>query len=401
MKSFTRYYLLVCFFNVIISSVTSAGVHPTALISNQDSILFDLANSDCYSDKIEFPVYIKSDEDIYGIDFSLKYDINKIAYDSLTILKPYLFSSIYYNPLDSTLRLSCFSIQPIENLTDLFSIRFRKLQTGIDSIGFNNVLTYLNGDECSNAMLEYLRRPAITPPGPLTITSGDSLLLQISPLPGFSYQWSTGDTGYVTQIYGQGVYSVIAENANGCTISSEITIGQGVVLPVELLYFNGADYDDYIELFWATASEQNNDGFRIEKLMDGSWQSIGNVPGHGTTFLSFNYLFRDYHVHEEENYYRLIQVDINGVEYNKGTIHVNHKENISLNVFPNPARDFLNFYSEKDSHLAIYNAYGELVFVSEISKGVSKIELSDFPPGNYFYTTIDSQSIAKGTFIIN
>lgn len=381
--------------------VVLAGVQPSLSINDQDSILFDLANSDCFSDKIEFPVYIKSDEDIYGIDFSLKYDITKITYDSLTILKPYLFSSVYYNPLDSTLRLSCFSIQPIENLTDLFSLRFRKLQTGIDSIGFTDVLTYLNGDECSSAFMEYMRRPSINPPGPLTIATGDSLSLEVNPLPGFSYQWSTGDTGISTQIFGQGIYSVIAENPNGCTISSEITIGQGVVLPVELLYFKGDDYESYIELLWATASEHENDGFRIEKLTNGDWKAIGKVAGNGTTFLPVSYVFTDNEVKELDNYYKLIQLDINGLEYSKATIHVRHiNRNISLNVFPNPANHFLNIYSEKAVLLEVYSSSGERILSKELSEGYSEIELTDFLPGNYFYTASDTQSGGKGMFTV-
>lgn len=86
-----------------------------------------------------------------------------------------------------------------------------------------------------------------------------------------------------------------------------------VLLPVELIYFDGIKVNENNQLFWTTATEINNDFFTLEKTKDGiNFETVCIVNGSGSTSESSNYLTYDYHVEKIINYYRLKQTDYDG-----------------------------------------------------------------------------------------
>lgn len=113
-------------------------------------------------------------------------------------------------------------------------------------------------------------------------------------------------------------------------------------LPVELSKFEVHTRQRDILLTWQTDSEQNNDGFEIERSADGSdWEMIGFVEGNGTTSNASEYFFLDEKPMLGENYYRLRQVDFDGrFDYSMvKVVQFNNEEAAGkLTVAPNPAR---------------------------------------------------------------
>ncbi|HRP01333.1 MAG TPA: FlgD immunoglobulin-like domain containing protein [Candidatus Kapabacteria bacterium] len=86
-------------------------------------------------------------------------------------------------------------------------------------------------------------------------------------------------------------------------------------VPVELVSFNGAVRESGIDLFWETASEQENYGFYVERKVLGNseFESIGFVPGTGNSSTIQRYNFFDPAVTANQTYeYRLRQVDKDG-----------------------------------------------------------------------------------------
>lgn len=87
------------------------------------------------------------------------------------------------------------------------------------------------------------------------------------------------------------------------------------VNPVELLGFKGNARYEGIELLWETASEISNEGFEIERRIEGNneWSVIGFVNGHGTSSVKRYYNYFDTDVEDGNTYsYRLVQVDKDG-----------------------------------------------------------------------------------------
>jgi hypothetical protein len=85
------------------------------------------------------------------------------------------------------------------------------------------------------------------------------------------------------------------------------------VLPVELTAFEARILNNQIKLAWQTASEQNNEGFDVQRSTGGKdWENLGFVAGNGTTSEVSDYFFYDEKPLAGENYYRLRQSDFTG-----------------------------------------------------------------------------------------
>lgn len=83
-------------------------------------------------------------------------------------------------------------------------------------------------------------------------------------------------------------------------------------LPVELSSFFSIITDNEVKLSWQTSSETNNDKFEIERKGTMHWETIGSIPGHGTSNVEHDYQFIDRNLQSGKYSYRLKQIDYNG-----------------------------------------------------------------------------------------
>lgn len=134
-------------------------------------------------------------------------------------------------------------------------------------------------------------------------------------------------------------------------------------LPIELVSFDGYNYNTYNYITWVCASELNNDYFRLERSTDAvTWTQVAIVDGAGTANVGTFYSHKDYSFEKGVyNYYRLTQVDFNGQEETFSIIVVN---NINLSekkvirvvnmmgeeVDPNIADGILIYYYSDGTH---------------------------------------------------
>jgi flagellar hook assembly protein FlgD len=161
------------------------------------------------------------------------------------------------------------------------------------------------------------------------------------------------------------------------------------IQPVELTYFEGKSRTAGIDLFWETASEENNLGFRVDRravventnLTTGAtefscvdqsgsegWTEIGFVAGALNTTETMNYKHFDANVQSGFTYqYRLRQIDVDGREYFSNVINVVVSDgNLALdNNVPNPASDktTFTFYVAQRSNVKfeVFDMMGNLV----------------------------------------
>ncbi|MBN2728309.1 MAG: T9SS type A sorting domain-containing protein [Bacteroidales bacterium] len=165
-------------------------------------------------------------------------------------------------------------------------------------------------------------------------------------------------------------------------------------LPVALLSFYAVCDNGSVHLYWATATEINNDYFIIEyssNLED--WQEIALVSGAGTSLVMHEY--SALHIpYNSMNYYRLSQVDFDGsvTQYDPVSCLCDNSEASSILVYPNPLNDVL-FISmdEVNAQLIIVDHLGRVVYSDKISEQQTSIDLSPLPAGQYILKVI-SQS---------
>jgi hypothetical protein len=111
-------------------------------------------------------------------------------------------------------------------------------------------------------------------------------------------------------------------------------------LPVELISFSATPGSDGVMLNWATASELNNNYFEVQSSPDGkTWTNVGKkVAGQGTKSTRTDYQLLDSTPFVGTSYYQLHQVDFDGKDSFSKVVQVNFKYEVSLKLFPNPAK---------------------------------------------------------------
>ena len=170
--------------------------------------------------------------------------------------------------------------------------------------------------------------------------------------------------------------------------------GCGIVIPVELVSFEGKNQGTYNALTWQSATEKNAHLYSIERKDKEKWGEIGRVKASGNTSTIQKYSFDDTNPNPL-SIYRLRMVDNDGVETFSKTITIeNQKKAFSLKMFPNPAKDFVTFRAtttEKQSlNIKITDISGRVVlqrvYLVESGQVEENINIASLPNGIYFFT---------------
>lgn len=122
-------------------------------ITSSDTLIFDLSGINYSGNYILVPVYFHSDDTVYTIDFSMRFNLLFLSYDSIIVHHTGVFQAANFNWGDSTLYFTSYCMQPLPHDTPIISVRFNLLSSPIDASYFNNVLAYLNGDVCSHQII--------------------------------------------------------------------------------------------------------------------------------------------------------------------------------------------------------------------------------------------------------
>ena len=168
------------------------------------------------------------------------------------------------------------------------------------------------------------------------------------------------------------------------------------LLPVELLRFEVRCEANIRSLEWSTATEQNNMLFVIERSTDAlTWETIGSLPGAGTSYSVLHYNFRDDAIiRAEKVFYRLLQVDTNGDEQQHPTravVPCSPTDGAKFLIAPNPARDRARVFTSTAEETSLYDlelldTQGRIVRAfpaASISSTGFSLDLSGLEPASY------------------
>lgn len=145
----------------------------------------------------------------------------------------------------------------------------------------------------------------------------------------------------------------------------------GDALPVELVRFDGTVMGQRVRLRWATASETNSAGFRVQHQSSDGWQTLGFVESraaNGTTTRTTTYRFVAQDVTVGTHRFRLEQVDRDGATHRSEllAITVGMKDPLHLSTpRPNPAsaqtRIAFAIRRQAEARLTVYDLLGRRV----------------------------------------
>jgi len=176
-------------------------------------------------------------------------------------------------------------------------------------------------------------------------------------------------------------------------------------LPIELTSFEAQPTKNSILLNWETATETNNDYFILERSVDGKeFTAIGQINGHGTTVNRQKYQFEDAEPLSTTNYYRLKQVDIDGIfTYHKVIQVTLETQKTLVELFPNPATNHLNLtlpnHWQSETGILIFDIMGRFISHQQTNQHQLEINLSTLPTGQYILRIQNAESIATKYFV--
>ena len=171
--------------------------------------------------------------------------------------------------------------------------------------------------------------------------------------------------------------------------------------PVELISFTACVSGNDVNLNWSTASETNNEGFKVEKSQNSKiksqkvWTNIGFVSGNGTTTEQHNYLFIDKDLSGGQYFYRLKQIDYDGsFKYSKVVeVIVNVQTEFSLSQnYPNPFNPVTNI-----SYAITQSGFVALKIYDVLGNQVADLVNEEKPAGSYT-VQFDGSNLSSGIY---
>ncbi|QKJ97754.1 MAG: T9SS type A sorting domain-containing protein [Ignavibacteriota bacterium] len=179
------------------------------------------------------------------------------------------------------------------------------------------------------------------------------------------------------------------------------------IVPVELTGFKAELRNLNVLLSWQSATEKNNMGFEIQRSKNKvHWEVIGTVSGKGTTSERQNYSFEDTNIENQMYFYRLKQIDYNGLFKYSNIIEIKiYLNNFELfQNYPNPTNPttIIKYIVPLESFIEmyLYDIKGEKVstlIYENTQAGIytKEIDLRELSTGVYFYTLKSSTGFSQ------
>jgi len=186
------------------------------------------------------------------------------------------------------------------------------------------------------------------------------------------------------------VTSITTHTAGFQTGNGYITLTPISSLPIGLTNFTALKVVNTISLAWTTASERDNDFFEVQKNYENKWETIAIIDGAGNSTTQINYRVTDVYPNNGINIYRLKQTDYNGQSTYSKIISVDFNAENGVEIFPNPAVNFLIVSHDKiiKEDIKIINSKGVIlnskVDFDQLSPGEIRINLYNLKSGVYF-----------------
>ncbi|HRG38685.1 MAG TPA: T9SS type A sorting domain-containing protein [Bacteroidia bacterium] len=181
-------------------------------------------------------------------------------------------------------------------------------------------------------------------------------------------------------------------------------------LPVTLLSFTATPNGDWVNLYWATASETNNDYFIVQRSKDNLYfENLEQEDGAGNSVNIRKYTAIDYDPYNGISYYRLKQVDFNGVYQYSKVVSVNFNDEKALTIYPTISYGAfevsLTGVKDKQITLIVRNLLGQTfyskAFISDGHVFTQSIDLSgQLTAGAYMVTILSGQEVFSKKMVI-
>jgi len=179
-----------------------------------------------------------------------------------------------------------------------------------------------------------------------------------------------------------------------------------ILLPVELLSFDGTIEGQNNHLSWKTANEVDVERFVIEKAIEPAqlhFEQVGEVLPLHTEDPIKEYLMIDYQPNAK-SYYRLRIIDLDGTEEYSQVNFLEREVPDETQIFPTMTQGPINFRFGKgvteSVNILVTDLSGRIIHQTTVSGEIAEINISDVPSGTYLVTAgelgnLSTQKVTK------
>lgn len=274
---------------------------------------------------------------------------------------------------------------------------------------FSSMLVDASLDHVSSCEYWDISRPGAGDPVNITMTWDDIRSCGIDDLGALTIAHWDGVTWTNMPVTIMGMLPAGTITVSGVASFSPFTLASTTTanpLPIELLYFDARPNGKVVNLHWATATEQNNDFFSIERSRDGlKFEEIMRTPGAGNSTERKDYSEVDTRPLSGLSYYRLRQTDFNGESTVSPVIAVRMEgEDKDIKVFPNPADDYFFVETATDPsslRVRLLNHVGQTVpLAPQVQAGRLMFPTSNLAAGVYYIEIQQNNGVQSHKVIV-
>jgi len=242
--------------------------------------------------------------------------------------------------------------------------------------------------------------------GDATATEDDNFGSQFFDANGdlFAFGNNTGNLYQINMTTGETVeVANLGENSQNDGASCPDAIVAPSALPIALQSFTVNANGNTASVQWTTAMESNNKCFYVERSADGqTWQDITFIASkatNGNSSTPLNYQYTDQYPQSGYNYYRLKQVDLNGMVIFSGVQSVVFS-NIETRIYPNPTNGMLHVTVNASGTYRLVNAAGVIALQGSLQSGDNLLNVTELASGVYFIQIVSGNNI-KNTYEVD
>jgi hypothetical protein len=180
-------------------------------------------------------------------------------------------------------------------------------------------------------------------------------------------------------------------------------LGEPIIVPVELVSFTATCFAGKVTLSWTTATEINNHGFEIERMLinneeQGEWMLIGFREGYGTTTEPKEYSYSDNigGITATLLVYRLKQIDCDGSFEYCDEVFVNNFAPVDFVLgqnYPNPFNPTTTIKYDLPNASEV-----SLIIYDILGRKVKTLVNEQQQPGRY-EIMFDASNLASGVYL--
>lgn len=240
--------------------------------------------------------------------------------------------------------------------------------------------TTVSGTSAANAVIEVFQAQNATGLGCPTTNVNQGALYYGTTTASAGGAWSLAGSfsGYVTATARDvsNNTSQFAARVNTGVAYPAITPCSLLVLPSNASMLEAVYENETTTLHWQTFTEKNNQGFEIQRSLDGeNWNLLGWLNGSGNTEKTQSYQFNDDQIFTDVIYYRYKQIDYDGnfAYSNVRAVYPNERDQMSImTVQPNPSSGTFNIlinlpFYKKEAVLEVCDITGKVFYRSVVN----------------------------------